>query len=269
MLARNGFLLGLLGREGRVVDAEGVVADGFRSRIAEDAREETRIGVLEVTARAVPIVEEDVCGLLAHAPEDLHRLRGEESADGVRLERHDEESVRLVLLRGDLREQAVGGEAHGARDAAFRLHFRAEAFRERAHVAEKVDRAGDVEERLVHGHALHERRVVREHLERDVRYLLIRVHARRHEDGVRAEGVGRAARHGGMHAVGPRLVGTGRDDAALVRARPYDDGFPAPFGVVSLLYRRKERVHVYVQNGHAGKIIPIIRLSVSQARVGA
>ena len=203
-----------------------------------------------IGARAVAVADENVRRPLPHAPEDLHRLRREEGADGVRLKRHDEEPVGLVLLRGDLRKQAVGGEAHGARDAAFRLHFRSETFGERAHVAEEVDCAGDVEERLVHGHALDERRVVREHLERDVRHLLVRVHARRHEDAVRTERVGRAARHGGAHAVTPRLVGTGRDDTALVRTRPHDDGLAAPFGVVPLLYRREERVHVDVQYGH-------------------
>ena len=45
-----------------------------------------------------------------------------------------------------------------------------------------------------------------------------------------------------MHAKGSRLVGSGRDNAALSRASSHDDGFAAPLRVVELLNAGKERI---------------------------
>ena len=50
-----------------------------------------------------------------------------------------------------------------------------------------------------------------------------------------------------MDAEPARLVGTGRNHAALVRTRANNDGLAAPLGVVALLHGREERIHVHVQ----------------------
>ena len=258
MLARNGFLLGRLVRHAGVVDAEGVVAYRLRRRVAEQARQEAGIGVLQVGAGAVAVSFEKVGGLAAYAPEDPDGFRREEGADAFGSERHDKEPVGLVLLGGDLGEQPVRGESDRTGDAAGGLDLGAELFGERLHAAEEMRRAGHVQKRLIHGDAFDERREAREHLERGIRNFLVHVHARRHEDAVRTFREGGAAGHGGTHAVPPRLVGAGRNDATLMRSRPDDDGFAAPFGMVPLFDRREEGVHIDMQDDHTPRIISFL-----------
>ena len=50
-----------------------------------------------------------------------------------------------------------------------------------------------------------------------------------------------------MHAEGPRFVAGRRDDAAC-RAMTHGHGLAAQRGIVTLLDRRIERVHVYMDN---------------------
>ena len=57
-----------------------------------------------------------------------------------------------------------------------------------------------------------------------------------------------AGGHGGMDAEAPRLVGTGGDNAALVRSGSDDDGLAAPFGVVQQFDGREERVHIDMED---------------------
>ena len=250
MLAGDGFLHLLLMRHGGGIDPERMVADGAGGGLAEEPGEEARVGALEVGAGAVAVAVEEGGGLAAHAPEDLHGLRREEVADAVWVERHHEEAVRLALLGGDLGEQTVRGEPDGAGYAAGGFHVGAELLGERHHAAEEVRRAGDVEKGLVDGDAFDERRVAGEHRKGRLGDLAVDVHARPHEDTVRTLRVGRAARHSGAHAERPRLVGAGGDDTALVRARPDDDGLASPFGMVPLLDRREEGVHIHMQDDH-------------------
>ena len=224
-------------------------ADRTGRRLAEHAREEARIGLLQVAARAVAVLRQQFVRAPSHAPQDAHGLRGEPGTDRVRPERRHEEAVRLRLLAPDLREEAVRRDADRAGEAAGRAHLGAEAFAERAGVAEEMDRTRDVEKRLVHRHPLDERRVVAEDFEHLGRHLLVDAHARLHEDAVRTLLVRRAARHGGTHPEHPRLVAARGDDAPLVRTRPHDDGQAAPGGVVALFDGREERIHVDVQNG--------------------
>ena len=258
MFARNGFLLGRFVRHAGVVDAEGVIPDRLRRRVTEYARQETRIGVLQVGAGAVAIPFEKVGGLAAHTPEDADGLWREEGADALGIERHHEKAVGLVLLGGNFGEQPVRGESHRTGDAAGGMDLGTELFGERLHAAEEVRRAGHVQKCLIHGDALDERRKAREHLERDIRNFLIHVHARPHEDAVRTFREGGAAGHGGTYAELPRLVGAGRDDAAFVRSRPDDDGLAAPLGMVPLFDRREEGVHIDMQDDHTPRIISFL-----------
>ena len=69
------------------------------------------------------------------------------------------------------------------------------------------------------------------------------------EDGLRAELVGGAQRHGGMHAEFARGVGCGGDDAALVGPAADDHGLAFERGIEELFHGHEERVHVDVEVG--------------------
>ena len=72
------------------------------------------------------------------------------------------------------------------------------------------------------------------------------------EDGVRAQLVGRAQGHGRMHAELARLVGGGRDHAALVALAADHYGFALQRGIEQLLHGYEERIHVEVEDRFQG-----------------
>ena len=63
--------------------------------------------------------------------------------------------------------------------------------------------------------------------------------------GVWAQSLCLGRGHRRAHAEGPRLVGGGGNDAALLGQAADDDGLAAPGGVVELLDARKERIEVH------------------------
>ena len=67
------------------------------------------------------------------------------------------------------------------------------------------------------------------------------------EDGLRAESVGGAQRHGGVDAEFARGVGRGRDDAALVGLAADDHGLAFERGIEELFDGDEEGVHVDVE----------------------
>ena len=116
-----------------------------------------------------------------------------------------------------------------------------------------MDGARDVQKRLVDRYAFDKRRIMAKNLEYLIRNLLIEVHVRSDEDGVRTAFVGRAGRHGRVDAELAGLVGAGRDNAAFVGAGADDDGLSAPFGMVQEFDGREEGVHVDMEDRCHGK----------------
>ena len=110
--------------------------------------------------------------------------------------------------------------------------------------ARHLAQPADVEEGLVDGERLDERRGVVEHREHRPAGGGVGVHPGRHDDRVGAQRPRLTAAHGAPHAAGPGLVARGHDDPAA------DDHRLAPQrGVVALLDRREERVEVGVEDG--------------------
>ena len=94
-------------------------------------------------------------------PDEPDRQRVEERSFAGRL--HHDQPVGLGHLRGDLGEVLGAGRADRDRQPDLGAHALADAVADDLCRTEQVDRAGDVEERLVDGDALHERREVAEH----------------------------------------------------------------------------------------------------------
>ena len=258
VLARDRLLLFGLPVDAVVGTTEGVVLQRCRcSARAEDRFELAKGRSLQVAAGDESVGTEHSLRLLADAPENANRLRCEKGRDGVRLKGHERETVRLVLLRADFRQQSVWRNADGAGDAAGLADFLPQRFTQPCPVAAmKMQAPGDVEERLVDRDALDIGRVMLEDLEDLVRNLLVEFHVGTDEDRVRATLVGGPRRHRGVDAEAPRLVRAGGDDTALVRTGTDDNGLAAPFGMVQQLDGRVERVHVHMENRRHGKIIP-------------
>ena len=100
-----------------------------------------------------------------------------------------------------------------------------------------------VDERLVDRQPLHQRRRVLEDREHVLAGLRVGLEARRHDDGLRAQALGRPAAHRGLDPEGLRLVGRGQDHPA-----PDDHRLAQQPRVVALLDGREERVEVGVEN---------------------
>ena len=98
---------------------------------------------------------------------------------------------------------------------------------DRLAVAEGGAAGGHVHERLVEADRLHQRRVAGEDAHDLAAQLAIAIESARQEDAIGAEPMGRAQRHGGMHAEGAGLVGGGAHHAARVRVAADDDRLAA------------------------------------------
>ena len=114
--------------------------------------------------------------------------------------------------------------------------------------ARRCGEPADVEERLVDGEALDERRRVVEHREDRLARLGVRRHPRRDDDRVRAQAARLAAAHRRAHAVRLRLVARGEHDPAADDDRP-----AAQSRIVALLDRREECIEVGVEDGCCGQ----------------
>ena len=74
------------------------------------------------------------------------------------------------------------------------------------------------------------------------------VYARAEGSRLGTERAGTGRRHGGVNAKTAGLIAAGRHDAPAGRIAADDDGLPPEFGVVSLLHRRKEGIHVHMDD---------------------
>ena len=79
------------------------------------------------------------------------------------------------------------------------------------------------------------------------------------EDGLRAEPVGRAKRHGGMYAELARSIRRGRDHAALIGLSTDHHGLAFERRIEELFDGDEEGVHVDVEVGLHGKPIPSLK----------
>jgi hypothetical protein len=156
----------------------------------------------------------------ADAPDQPDRLGAEEL--GRFSAPDDREAARLVEIGGDLGEELVvaepdrDGDADLALDAAGQLHHR---MRRRAAVQQLG--AGQVEKGLVDREWLNQRRrLAHERPHRAADGAILR-HVGADDDGIRTGLERLEHRHRGAHAVEPRDVAAGEDDAALATADDY------------------------------------------------
>ena len=102
---------------------------------------------------------------------------------------------------------------------------------------------GNVEESLVERDGLYEVGVGVEYLVDLGRNLFIDLHSARHEDEVGAEALRLDRRHSRTDTEAARFVASGRHDTTHI-AVAYGDGFALKLGVVALLHRGIEGIHV-------------------------
>ena len=68
------------------------------------------------------------------------------------------------------------------------------------------------------------------------------------ENRLGAERPGTGCRHGGVNAKAAGLIAAGRHDAPAARIAADDDGLTLQLGMVPLLHRRKEGIHVHMDD---------------------
>ena len=102
---------------------------------------------------------------------------------------------------------------------------------------------GDVEKRLIERDRLDKVGVGVEYFVDLGRDLFVDLHSTRHEDEVGAEALRLDRRHSRTDTEAARLVASSRHDTTHI-AVAYGDGFALKFGVVSLLHRGIEGIHI-------------------------
>jgi hypothetical protein len=143
-----------------------------------------------------------------------------------------EDAVRLGLVGGNFGYEARGGDADGAVEARALLHALVEQVGGTQRRTVQAPGARHIEVGFVNRRHFDERGEGLEDLADLMRALAVAVGVAFDEDGLRAEFVGCAQRHGGMDAELAGGVRSGGDDAALVGAAADHDGLAAERGVV-------------------------------------
>ena len=146
----------------------------------------------------------------ADAPQALHGERMQERELAARWD--DEKPVRLRDAAGDLGEELRPCDADGDRQADDLADVASEPQRDLGRCPGYPLEAAYVEERLIDRQALDKRRCLVEDPEDRLAGFGIRPHARRHDDGLRAEAQGLPAAHRGADAGGLRLVARRQHD---------------------------------------------------------
>lgn len=183
-----------------------------------------------------------VGGHRAHTPQPAHRQRMQKCQFPIR--RHQEQSVGLGLLAGDLGEELSPGHSDGDGQADLLTHVGAQPRRDLDRGPAEPAQPADIEERLVHRERFHHRCAMAKHREHRLAGPGVCAHPRRHHHGVWTQPARLSATHRGAHAVGLGLVAGRQHDSAA------DDHRAAPqCGVVTLLDGGVERIQVRVQDG--------------------
>ena len=211
-------------------------------RLPEQRDEERLVERGDLTDRAQAAVVE-LPG--RHAPDTPQPLDGQrmEEAELV-VGRHDEQAVRLRHRARHLREELRPRDADRDREADLVEDPLPQASGDLRRRAGEPFETANVEERLVDGEPLDERRRVLEEREDGLARLGVGRHPRRHDDRLRAEAARLAAAHRRLDAVRLRLVAGREHDSAA-----HDHGSPAQVRIVALLDRGEERIEVGMENG--------------------
>jgi hypothetical protein len=154
---------------------------------------------------------------------------------------------RLGRLGGQLGDELRRGDADGAGELLLLPHGGPDGGRDRGAVPVEPTGPGDVEERLVEGQRLDERRERAEDGHDPPAHLGVVIVVARHEDGVRAEPLRLHRRHGGVDPEHARLVAGRRHHTTGARTA-HDHRLAPQLGPAPLLDRRVERVHVDVED---------------------
>ena len=171
------------------------------------------------------------------------RLTGSAATNASPLRRRDDaQAVGLVLVRGQLGEELVVGDAGRGGEAGLGADPGADLLGDPGGDADPLQILGDVEIGLVEAERLDQRRVIGEDRADLVRDRAIGVEARLDEDELGAAALGGDRGHGRADAVFARLVARRRDHAAHLAADR--DRLAPQLRIVALLDRRIEGVHV-------------------------
>ena len=200
-----------------------------------------RLELGELSDRADAVAVELLGRHGAHTPQAFHGKREKELLLPVGL--HDQQPIGFAHGAGDLGQEL--GARNPDRDGESRLrpHAFAQPCRDLLGAAGDASETPDLEERLVDRQPLHERGGVTEDREHVFARRGVGIHARRDDDGIRAELSRLSAAHGGAHPARLRFVARRQHDPAAD-----DHGATAQFGRIALLDRRVERVEVGVQH---------------------
>ena len=193
----------------------------------------------------------------AHAPQGGDGQRAQEVQLGPGGHRPDagaEDRARgagpgLGPLRGQLGQQLVGGHPHRAGEPLLLEDAAPDGGGDLIGGPEAADRPPHVQERLVEGEGLHQRRHLLQDGHDPGRDLAVAAVVAGQEHGVGAQLAGPGRRHGRTDAEGPGLV-AGRGHHPPAARAPHHHRLAPQLGAAADLHRREEGVHVHVQETH-------------------
>ena len=201
--------------------------------------------VRELPDRAHAQLGEPAASGRPDSPQALDAEWVEECELGTGLD--DEQAIGLGEVARQFRQQLRARGADGRDQAGPVVHAAADRDGDLRPRAVQAPSTGDVEERLVEGDRLHERRERAQDLHDRTACVAVGVEPRREEHTIGARTTRSRHGHRGVHAEAASLVARGRDDTTRAQATD-DDRLPRQRGIVELLDRRVERIEVDVQD---------------------
>jgi len=233
------------GVTGRIVDAVRQLAQPV-GEAAHRVAEQLQIGGAHVDETLDPLRAQFFGGHRADAPERVDRELLKKRLDAIGTD--DGEPVGLLPAGRDLGEELVGGDPgrRGQSDVRADPLLESPCDRRRERLTPRV--LGHVEVRLVERQRLDERRHLAENREHRIGRRLVagEVGTDDEEGGAEAHGAGH--RHRRVDAEGARLVAGRGDHAPPLGPSAHGERLAAQRGIVALLDRGIERVHVDVND---------------------
>ena len=234
------------GSHGRQAAPEGELLE--RTGATAERRGEERQG--DVLQHAHGGETEGVQTLLGDRPDAVELADGQrpQAAVDVGVVEHAD-AGRFVQVGGQLGEQLVGSDTQRAGEALFVVDQLLDATGDGARRPEEPAAAGDVEDGFVDRHRLDQVGEAPEELEQLGVDGGVRLEVGRQEHGLGTQPPRLRHGHGRMNAASARFVG-GRGHHAAALGAPTDDHRPAAqLGAARLFDRRKESIHVDVDDG--------------------
>ena len=155
------------------------------------------------------------------------------------------ESVGLVVVARNLCQQLAVRHSCRCREMQFvanrRLYFHGDVLCQR--YAGLVP--GDIKERLINGERLYKVGVAAEYPVYLPRHLSVTLHARGHDDELRAEAFSHCHGQGGAYTVPARLIAR-RGNHSTLGIMPHCHGSAGKFGMVEQFHGCKEAVHIHM-----------------------